>query len=249
MIEVNAHPNRTVFFENLAELRRDPLRQKHGDARADPDKLHMFDRAQPRQKVLELLVREQQGITAREQYVAHLGVGLNVTQALLIFGMKVVVLRVGHQTAPRAIAAVGRTAVRHEKEHAIRIPMHQPRHRRVSVLSERIEALLLADHHLTRAGNDLLANRAVGIVTVDQVEKIRGDRERQLLVCKGAASLLVGGERHELLELGHRRNTILQLPNPITPVTRGNVLPESLAFEPSSAVFSVGHRFSGQLGS
>ena len=57
----------------------------------------MPDRAQPRQQMLELLVREQQRIAAREQHVAHLGMGLDVPQPLLVLRMKIIILRVADQ--------------------------------------------------------------------------------------------------------------------------------------------------------
>ena len=54
-------------------------------------------------------------------------------------------------------------------------------------------------------------------------------------------------EHNERLEfLG---DAVLELPDPVAPITLGDVLPESLAFEPGGAIFSVGHWFCGQLGS
>ena len=79
--------------------------------------------------MLQLAVGEQQRIPTREQHIAHLGVLLDVAQTLLILGMKIVVLRVGHEPAARAVAAVGRAAIGHQKKHPVRIAVHQPWHR------------------------------------------------------------------------------------------------------------------------
>ncbi len=136
VIEVHAHPNGAVFLENLAKLRRDALGQEHRDARADADELHVLDRAQPAQQMLELLVRKQQRVAPGKEHVTHLGVCLDVAQRLLVFRMEIVVLRVGNQPAAGAIPAVGGAAVRHQEKHPVRIAVHETRHRRMLVLTE-----------------------------------------------------------------------------------------------------------------
>ena len=59
MIDVHAHPERMIFLQHRAELRRDALRQENRDARADAQKLDVRDRAQAAQNFLELIVAEK----------------------------------------------------------------------------------------------------------------------------------------------------------------------------------------------
>jgi len=98
--------------------------------------------------------------------------------------------------------------------------------------SQGIQLLLGAHDHLGAARDHLLAYRAIRVVAVDQVEEIRRDRQRQLLVRVVAAGLLVVRERHVALELLPGRYAVLQLPDPVSPLGLGDVLPKSLTFKP-----------------
>ena len=200
----------------------------------------LMARSRPEQ-VVELAVGEQQRIAAAKQHVAHLGMRLDVAERPLVLGMEIVVLRVAHQPAARAVPAIGGAAVGHQEQHPVGITVHQSRHRRMLVLAERIEHFLLRHDHFVAARDDLPADRAVRIVAIDEVEKIGRDREGQLVIGKQAARLFLRRERHELLKLGRARDAVLQLPVPIPPFGFGKMLPQPLAFEPAVAVFSVGH--------
>ena len=68
------------------------------------------------------------------------------------------------------------------------------------------------------ARDDLAADRAVGIVRVDQVEEMRGDRHRELGAGQQHAGAFLGGEFDPLLELGERLDAVLQLPLRILPM-------------------------------
>ena len=201
MIDVDAHPDRTVLLEHLAQLRRDALRQENRDARADADELHVLDRAQPAEDVVELAIRQQQWIAAAQQDVAHLRMLLDVAQPPLVFRVEVVVLRIAHQPAPRAVAAIGGAPVGDQKQDAVGITVDQPGHRHRMIFAHRIQQLLGRLHHLTGPGNDLFADRAEGVVAVDQVEKVGRDREGQLVVGVAAPLVFLGGKRHQRLEL------------------------------------------------
>ena len=71
VVRVNADEQRVILPEHRAQLRRDALRQEDGYPRADPQKLHVRDGAQPAQQMVQLLVAEQQRVAAAQQYVAH----------------------------------------------------------------------------------------------------------------------------------------------------------------------------------
>ncbi len=83
--------------------------------------------------------------------------------------------------AARAISAIARAAIRHQKEHAVRITMHQTRHRHVRVLPARDRHFVRRLPALLDARDDLAADRTIRIVLLDQVEKVRRDRQRQLV--------------------------------------------------------------------
>ena len=109
------------------------------------------------------------------------------------------------------------------------------------VLAERVEHLAGGDHHLVAARDDMLAEGTVRIVAVDQVEKIRRDREGQFLVGEEAAGFFRRGERHVALQLLDGRDPVLELPGPILPVRRRNVGPKALALKPDGTIFVEGH--------
>ena len=64
MIGVDAQPERMMFLQHAAQLRRDALRQEDRHAAADADELDVLDRPQTRQQRVELGIGEEQGITA-----------------------------------------------------------------------------------------------------------------------------------------------------------------------------------------
>ena len=77
---MHAHPKRMILAEHLAKFRSDPLRQKNGNACADAQKLKMRNRAQSSKDVLEPLIREQQGIAAREKHITDTGVFFQIAE-------------------------------------------------------------------------------------------------------------------------------------------------------------------------
>ena len=140
----------------------------------------MRDRAQPAENPFEFVVAENQRIAAGEKHVAHFGVLFQITERFLEIGVQLLLAHPAHDAAPGAIPAVARTTVRHEKEDAIRIPMHQSRHRHVRILAAGIGHVVRRRPRLFDPRNDLAPNRAIRIVALDQVEKMRRDGEREL---------------------------------------------------------------------
>ena len=70
MIGVDADEQRMKFFQHRAQFRRDALRQENRDARADAQKFHVRNRAQPAQQIFQLLIAQQQRVAAAQQHVA-----------------------------------------------------------------------------------------------------------------------------------------------------------------------------------
>src|SRR4029077_20318171 len=124
MIHVHAHPERMMFREDRAQLRRDSLWQKNRDARADAEKFDVLYRAQPRQKTVSLVFAENQRVTAAQQHVTHFGVLFEITECLLEIGAQFLFPDATDHTAAGAISTISRATIGHEKENAVGIAMH-----------------------------------------------------------------------------------------------------------------------------
>ena len=70
---------------------------------------------------------------------------------------------------------------------------------------------------LLDARDDLAADRTIRIIPLDQVEKMRRDRERQLCSGKQDAAAFFVRKLKVLFELGERGHPVFQLPFPIIP--------------------------------
>ena len=71
MVRVNAHEERMKFFQHRAQFGRDALRQESRDARTDAQKFNVRNRAQPAQKIFQLVVAQQ--ATGRRRSTARRG--------------------------------------------------------------------------------------------------------------------------------------------------------------------------------
>ena len=129
MIDMDAHPERMIFFEHGAKLRRDALRQKNRNARADPEKLNVRNSAKAAENALEFFIAENEGVAAGEKHVAHFGVLFEITKGFLEIGVELLFAHAAHDATPGAVTAVTRTTIRDEKEDAIGIPMNEAGHR------------------------------------------------------------------------------------------------------------------------
>ena len=83
MIHVDAHPERMMFGQNRAQLGRNPLREENRNARSNSKKLDVFDRAQPRQQLVDLIVGKNQRIAAAQKNVANFSVLFEITKRFL----------------------------------------------------------------------------------------------------------------------------------------------------------------------
>ena len=179
----------------------------------------MGNRAQTAQQILEFFVAEEHRIAATEQHIADLRMLGDVGDLTVEFRVKVVATGVAHQSGSRAIAAVGRAPVGHQKEDPVGIAMHKAWHRRVGVFADRIERFPRGGRGLLQPRNNLTADGAQLIGGVDQVEVIRGNGHRQLgLPSQKHPSPLLGGHaRQQTLQLINPSDAVLELPLPIVP--------------------------------
>ena len=63
VVGMNGNEEGMILAEHLAQLGRDSLRQKYGNACADADKLNVGNGVQAGQNTLEAIVREEQRVT------------------------------------------------------------------------------------------------------------------------------------------------------------------------------------------
>ena len=223
VIDVDAHPERMIFLQHLAELGRDPLRQENRDAGADAEELDVRDRAQAAEDFFQLVVAEEQRVAAGKQHVAHFGVFFEIFEGGFKLGVQFLFAHAADDAGAGAIAAVARATIGHEKQHAIRIAMDEPGHRHVRVFAARVRHVVGRGPGFLDPRDDLPPDRAVRIVAFDQVEKMRRDRERELVAGEQNAGALFFGEDEMLLELRQGGDAIPELPFPVVPEFRRDI--------------------------
>ncbi len=142
-----------------------------------------------------------------------------------MLGTVEVLARVAHDPRPRAVAAVARALRCDEHQDAVGISVDQARDGGVSVLGERVL------HHrgerfvLAVGGDDLAADRVVGIVGVYQADEVRRDVHAELVGSREAVAL-VGSEVQDLLDLFERVHAVGHLPAPVVPALVGDIGPD-----------------------
>ena len=124
VVGVDIDPHRVKLFQHRAQGRRDALRQKHRDPRTDPQQFNVRNLAQLPEQAFEPVIVEQQWIAAAEQHVAHFAMVSEVIQRRAEIGFEMVFPHPADHAAARAISAVRRAPVGHQKQHAVGIPVH-----------------------------------------------------------------------------------------------------------------------------
>ena len=81
----------------------------------------------------------------------------DVGDLLVEFRMKVVAGRVADQPRARAVTALRRTTIRHQKQNAVGITMHESRHGRVRIFAARVAHFPRRGVRFLDARHDLLA--------------------------------------------------------------------------------------------
>src|SRR6185437_8434840 len=113
MVRVNADEERVKFLEHRAQGRRDALRQKDRNARADAKKFNMGDGAQLAEQMLKFFIAEQERVTTAEQHVPDFRMSANVVDLFVELRVKIVAGGVADETRARAISAISGTTVGH----------------------------------------------------------------------------------------------------------------------------------------
>jgi hypothetical protein len=154
----------------------------------------------------------------------------DVGDLLVEFGMKIVAAGVADEPRARAVTAIRGAAVGDEEQHAVGIAMHEAGHGRMRIFAARVAHFPRRGVRFLDARNDLPADGAMLIRRVNQVEKIRRDGQRELVVRQFRAGEFLRRERgHQPLQLLRRGDAVFELPAPVVPVGIGNIVPEAAA--------------------
>ena len=91
-----------------------------------------------------------------------------------------------------AVAAIGGATVGDEKQHAIGVAMHQTRNGHMAIFAAGVSHFIGSSPAFFHARNDLTANWAIGIVAIDELEKMRSDGHRKFVTSQQYACAFFG---------------------------------------------------------
>lgn len=143
---------------------------------------------------------------------------LEVLESGLPLGFQVLLPHPRDDPRASAVAAIGGAAIGHEKEDAVWITVNETRHGHVGVLATGVRHFLGGVPAFLDARNDLAADRAVGIVTVDEIEKVRRDGHGQLGAGEEDTSAFDVGEIEVEFQFGEGIDAVPQLPTVVVPI-------------------------------
>ena len=220
MGDMDAHPQRMIFAQDLDQILGDALRQHHGDFRADAQELDVLDRPQPAEQPVELVVAQRQRIAAGQQDVAHFAMAFEIFERFFpLTGRELIfAARIAHHAGAGAIAAIGRAGARGEEQHPIGIAVDETGNHRVVVLVEGIVRFAGASD-IFLAGHDVGApQRFVRIVKAHQAGVIRGDSDGQRAFVAPDCGAFVVRQREYPGKLVEGADAGTHLPAPVVPL-------------------------------
>src|SRR6266481_8628087 len=119
MIHVHTHPQRMMFGEHRAQLRRDALRQENRNARPDSEKLYVLNRPQSRKQLVDLVVAENESVPTAQEYVAHFCVCFEISERFLEICVQLLFANSADHAAPGAVTAVTGATICHQEQDAV----------------------------------------------------------------------------------------------------------------------------------
>jgi hypothetical protein len=194
VIRMHTDEKRMEFLEHLAKGGRNALREEDGNARTDPEKLNVLDGAKLAEKISQLIIAQQQGVSTAEENVANGRRVADVFDLLVELRMEIISGGVADKARAGAVTAIGGTAIGNEKEHAIWITMHQTGHGRMRIFPAGIAHFPRRAVRFFDARNDLPANGTELVGGIDQIEEIGRDGHRELGICENRPGALLGRE-------------------------------------------------------
>ena len=216
---MQAHPQWVAAFQDARQLPRHPHRLHHRLLAAYADEFDMPDLAQPVKNIVETIVVQAEWIAAGYKHVANLRRIFDIRKGQLDirFPDAAFAGRADHARAC-AVAAVDRTEVGYQQQHAVGVAVHQAGHRAVPVLVQRVSVLaarglVLAEHRYHGSAQAL-----GGVMPMQQAGVIGRDADRQgAAVAPDRLDFLVA-QIDQAFQLGQRTHAVTILPAPAVPV-------------------------------
>ena len=174
MIEMSVHIHRVVLLEHVAQIIGDAARQHAWKLRANTNHLDVGNGSEAGNDVFQLLVAHHEGIPSRDKHIPDFRVVPYVFDAHGD-GFFCDVAGPAHHPLSRAKTAIHRTAIRDEKQHAIRVAVSEPGDGTVSVLVQGVFRRLFVLNLLDR--RDGLHPYGVAFF-LDEVVVVAGDAHR-----------------------------------------------------------------------
>ncbi len=125
---------------------------------------------------------------------------------------------VAHDARAGAVAAVRGAEVRHEKEHAVGIPVNEARHRAHLLLGERIRRFAGAAHEFRGARDHGAPERLLGVVVREQAHVVRRHADGKHRASPLEREPLVVREVQDALEGLEILDAVADLPVPVVPL-------------------------------
>ena len=241
--EVDAQPERMVLVQHLDKGRGDALGHHDGHHGADAYELDVGDAAQFTEQPVQFVVRQGQRVAARKQHVADLRRVADVLQAQAQASPIGLQFALPHDPRASAVAAVGRAVVMDQEEHAVRIAVHDARHRCVLVLAQRVVRFARCAQEFLVHGHHRPAQGLLGIRGIEQAHVVRRDAQRQQIAALAQGSPFRIRQLEDRFQLRQRADTVPHLPVPVVPILGGDV-GEVLSAEMSREGPLAGRRFS-----
>ena len=104
--------------------------------------------------------------------------------------------------AARAVAAVTGAAVGDEEEDAVGVTVDQTGNWHMTVLAARVRHFAGGDDRFAGQRDDLAADRAVGVVRLNEIEIVRGDAEGEFVGGEEEPFAFGGGQTEVFFGLG-----------------------------------------------
>ena len=222
VVEVGVEPHGVIFLEHCAQFGSDALRAHNRCTGAQTDNLDVWDGTQTRDNVLQTLVAHHQGVTSRQQHVAHALGLLDILQSLLDAIHATLVVGLAGKAATGAVAAIHRAHVGDEEQHTVGIAVCQAWCGRVFVFVQRVEQVGSGLVCLKPSGDALTAHGIVWVIGIDQTQVVGCDSHAQGGEGLLHALFLLGGKAHIFLEFFKCLDAVFHLPLPVVPLLVGD---------------------------
>ena len=185
VVGVQDHVDGGSDVERVEQGRVDPAAVDDRDPSVDADDPDVLDRVEGDEQAAELGRGQDQWVAAAEDDLPDLSVLADVGEGRVELGLAEDhgAARVGPDVAlgadllaAEAEPAVDRAHSQRLEQHAIGVTVDHARDRGVDAVPDRVAELLGPDLELAGVGHELGGDRVVGIVGVDQLDQLLGDR-------------------------------------------------------------------------